>query len=895
MKKVRLFVIVAVHVTLLLGGPASGAPPQLAPKVGGFRPLGTQAFEFARRLDAGEFNLWQSNSGSFGFDVQNGGPGLLYPKRAGHSMMFAAGLWLGARVSGVPRLAVAEYSQEFAPGRIVGGFPENPLDPELTVYKVARFTGVPADTAHLERTPAELAADPTLDPLIHHSWSEYVQGAGSRGAPVRIYRLPNLATPTPFDSVNVPGPDVQGDQMTWCLFNDADPTWHANSAGGTLPMGVEVRCSQHTFATPGILGSTAYLDYEIVNRGSETLSDFVVSLWSDPDLGNFTDDLVGTDIPLGMVYAYNRDATDPGFGTRPPALGMMLLGGPVFSTNRFTNGTDPFTATESYNRMLGLDANGLPVVDPTTGLSTRFAYGGDPVAGTGWRDTSGSDKRMMLGTSPLTLAPGASTHVRAALIVARGSDRLSSVALLKRYADFVRDRDLGADRLPKSDLVILHREMPAVVQGCEPTPVAFRAVNFGPDLGPFQLALYSAPTGGGVLSALVEVTLPGLASGSALDTSLTIVLGDTQSATEISLLLQLDAFGSNYDIDTRNNFAVLSASHAVPHLISLAELSTSPTAQARVRFAHSSRDSVVSLSPVTQYEIYRRAEGPGLFAARAAAVRQAREAGMLSDEAILSAGWDYLGAVPAHGTPTYSAVVPLLPEVPSASGYQAFLVRAATATPTLFFDSCIDSIAQIDSLPPPVPANLRVTTISPAGDVQLAWDGVSAVDLRFYRVHRGSSPSFVPGPGNQFATPTGNSCVDPAAAPGSAVPYYKVAAVDFVGNRSEYALSGSGIVDVPGRDSPGRFELAMPTPNPGTDDQLFRFTLPAAGRVRLTIYDISGRLVRQPLRDAPFAAGRAEWLWDGRDTRGGKTAPGVYLVRLEAGTFSATRRVLRME
>jgi hypothetical protein len=437
----------------------------------------------------------------------------------------------------------------------------------------------------------------------------------------------------------------------------------------------------------------------------------------------------------------------------------------------------------------------------------------------------------------------------------------------------------------------VHTELPTILHGCDPTPAAFRAINFGPATGPLNLRLRASQAGGGSAS-LLDTTIPGLASGAALDTTLSLVLGDGELAAELQFTLNLDSF---FDLDRSNNAAVVSTSHAVPHALSYAQVSVPPNAQVRVRFARSFRDSAVTLSPITQYELYRRLEGPALLTSRASAVQQAREAGMLSDEAILGAGWDFVGAVPAHGTPTYSAVVPLLPDVPSPSGYQAFLVRAATATPTLFFDSCIDSIPQADSLPPPVPANLRVTTVSPTGDVHLAWDAAVAADLRLYRVHRGSDPAFVPGPGNQIATPTSNSYVDPAAAPGSTVPYYKVASVDYVGNRSDYVLSGSGTLDAPGPGSPARFALGMPAPNPFTTEQLIRFSLPTASRVRLAIYDVSGRLVRQPYRGVLLAAGNGEWRWDGRDTRGQRTAPGVYLVRFEAGEFSATRRVLRVE
>ncbi|MEI4927615.1 hypothetical protein Q8G50_34415, partial [Klebsiella pneumoniae] len=77
-------------------------------------------------------------------------------------------------------------------------------------YKVARFTGNSADTAHVDRSSDDLAADPNLDPLVHHSWSEYIAGAAPYGAPTRYYHLNEAA---PDDSVL--GPDILGDQMLW--------------------------------------------------------------------------------------------------------------------------------------------------------------------------------------------------------------------------------------------------------------------------------------------------------------------------------------------------------------------------------------------------------------------------------------------------------------------------------------------------------------------------------------------------------------------------------------------------------------------------------------------------------------------------------------------------------
>jgi hypothetical protein len=878
---------------------------------GPLRALSAQAVDQSRRLDAGEFNLYLSNTGSFGFDVSNGRAGLIYPRNSSKTILFAGGLWIGALVAGSPRVTVAEYSQEYDPGQILSGAPEDPSDPALMVYKVSRFLGDISDTARIERSPAELAMDPRLDPILHHSWSEYLLGASKRGAPVRLHRLPLTTTPEQEDSVDVLGPDVKGDQMTWCVFNDARPQSHTNEAGETAPLDVEVRRTIHTYRTPGILGSTAFVEYRIFNRGSQVLTDLMASHWADPDIGAISDDLIGTDQALGMVYAYNGEANDPGFssnpgyGTRPPALGIMVLGGqlndgpsnlPVYSTNFYVNGTDPQSAVQSYNYMLGLTSSGGAVVDPVTSQTTRFVYPGDPVAGTGWLDGTASDKRMMISTAPVTLAPGDSLTLQFAIVAAQGFDRLTSVSLLKRYADFVRDHHLGADRGPKADLAIVTQEIPSVIHGCEPFSLSMRSINFGPSVGPVPVRWRL--TAAGSIRQLADSVVTELPSGAAVDVGGPMELGDEELASELVLFAQVDRFAALPDIDRTNNSSSIPSTHAVPALRSFAQVSSSPNAQARVRFGRSWRDSTVTLTPIHQYEIYRRAEGPsGLEALRTldteAVLQDARKAGMISDGALLTAGWDYVGAVPAHGTSQYSIVVPLLPEIPSPSGHQAFLVRAATQTPTLYFDSCVDSMPQVDSLPPPTPANLRATGVSPSGDVQLAWDPVPAPDLRFYRVYRGSGTVFPPDQDHFVGTATTSGFVDPAAAAGGVVRFYQVVAEDFLGNTGEPAITSSGTVDV--TSPPLEFAVAPPAPNPSSAGQTIRFTLPSAGRVTLAIHDVAGRLVREPYRESPFASGAHEWSWDGRDSRGRRVPPGVYMIRLVDGIHSVIVRALRME
>src|SRR5262249_23124715 len=62
----------------------------------------------------------------------------------------------------------------------------------------------------------------------------------------------------------------------------------------------------------------------------------------------------------------------------------------------------------------------------------------DPTTGTGWVDSNPSDRRMLLASGPLTLAPGQSQDVDYAIVIGQGSNRLSSILALGRDDDEVQ-------------------------------------------------------------------------------------------------------------------------------------------------------------------------------------------------------------------------------------------------------------------------------------------------------------------------------------------------------------------------------------------------------------------------------------------------------------------------
>ena len=62
----------------------------------------------------------------------------------------------------------------------------------------------------------------------------------------------------------------------------------------------------------------------------------------------------------------------------------------------------------------------------------------------------------------------------------------------------------------------------------------------------------------------------------------------------------------------------------------------------------------------------------------------------------------------------------------------------------------------------------------------------------------------------------------------------------------------------------------------------------------LAVYDAAGRRVAV-LRNEALSGGAHQVTWTGRDDRGSQVASGVYLYRLETGSYVKTRRMLLLK
>ncbi|NNE33793.1 MAG: T9SS type A sorting domain-containing protein, partial [Rhodothermales bacterium] len=97
-----------------------------------------------------------------------------------------------------------------------------------------------------------------------------------------------------------------------------------------------------------------------------------------------------------------------------------------------------------------------------------------------------------------------------------------------------------------------------------------------------------------------------------------------------------------------------------------------------------------------------------------------------------------------------------------------------------------------------------------------------------------------------------------------------------------------GVTSVGVEDEPvdgEEFALHTNYPNPFTETTTISYTLDQAYRLRVTVYDLNGRVVRQ-LVDRRLPQGKHEVTWDARDGGGKAVAAGVYLAVLQAKTDS---------
>ena len=277
--------------------------------------------------------------------------------------------------------------------------------------------------------------------------------------------------PTEYDaSVDENGqPLLWGDAMLWSAFlPEHQPNiccFHPETLIETPLTGIHFTQAVYGYKEPA-LQDVVFVRYELMNDTGGNLTDLYVGFFADVDLENRTcfsagANATGFDPARALSYTYPREATGDAVLPCPiGVLGLTFLESPVATVPPHTvtshtilyknvgPGSESgyaFSEATLRNpqdvlyRLQGLSSQGEPMIDPTTGLTTPYAFTGDPVAETGWLDVP-TDVRSLTTAGPFSLAEGQKQTLTVAIVAAQGNVLSEALAQLHQKVDLLQSQ-----------------------------------------------------------------------------------------------------------------------------------------------------------------------------------------------------------------------------------------------------------------------------------------------------------------------------------------------------------------------------------------------------------------------------------------------------------------------
>ncbi len=282
------------------------------------------------------------------------------PKGSGKSPLFSSGLWIGGLDdTNDIHLAAMTYRQGGA------DFWPAPLHVTTGEYN-------PNDSARFDRVWKVNKTDVQRHINRYNLHGEVMESQTSEA----IWNWPgngsvgNADQLAPYidrneNGVYEPGlgdyPDIPGDQCIYWIMNDKA---HPHGESGATPFGIEIHgmayaynCSDLSNTSDGYgINYSTFYRYNVINRSNQDYKDVVIGTWTDPDVGNNTDDYVGSHVTQNMGFAYNGDANDEGlwgYGINAPMISTVILDAPTKMDDGVDGDGDGTVDEDDEKRMMG--------------------------------------------------------------------------------------------------------------------------------------------------------------------------------------------------------------------------------------------------------------------------------------------------------------------------------------------------------------------------------------------------------------------------------------------------------------------------------------------------------------------------------------------------------------
>ena len=241
-------------------------------------------------------------------------------------------------------------------------------------------------------------------------------------------------------------PCIRGDHAVYIIMNDKAGV----HASGGDPIGIEMHYMFYEYETSDDINNTTFVYGKVINRGTQTIQDFKMSTFLDADLGNYSDDYIGSDSTRNLMFFYNGDNMDEpssvvfnSYMEAPPAVGIMSLTHDLESAG--ITGTGFNNPIDYWNVMNAKDPSGTNWTNPVTMATTNFQYASEPGSA---NDTESEfalgnppgDRRGIATVNLGTLTPNATHEFDYAVIYNRDTvDNIDNASGLLAVADFVQN------------------------------------------------------------------------------------------------------------------------------------------------------------------------------------------------------------------------------------------------------------------------------------------------------------------------------------------------------------------------------------------------------------------------------------------------------------------------
>ncbi len=337
-------------------------------------------------------NLWQIPNQNFSqYEV---------PKNSGIMALFTAALWLGGTdINNQLKLAALRYRQ----GQDYWTGPLSKVIAETTYENCSKYDKHFITTQDMVRE---------FNAWYQAGVSDAANGSNNQATLFPDYKVPQIIKEWPahgdvtqgqdyylapfFDSNEDGSYNWQDGDYPWydingtrecstdrrvLLYGDMNFWWVMNDKGnihtetGADPIGMEIRAQAFAFASNDEINNMTFYNYELINRGTQTLYNTYFGFFTDGALGDPYDDYVGCDVNRGLGYYYNGDNVDnensgfKGYGTTPPAVGVDFFEGPYQDDDGLDNGFGI-----GYNQALNGIGYGDGIVDNERFGMRRFLY-----------------------------------------------------------------------------------------------------------------------------------------------------------------------------------------------------------------------------------------------------------------------------------------------------------------------------------------------------------------------------------------------------------------------------------------------------------------------------------------------------------------------------------------